>query len=113
MIVAWTVPVVIDVTVETVVAVTAVVEIETVFVTVAVALSSPPNGENRIIVDGAPRRTQVPPGGQSEGGNMGEPPTIQPLLGEVMKTESSGGGTIGSPMIAGARVMWVHAMPSQ
>jgi len=53
--------------------------------------------------------------GASDGGMSGDDPTIQPSLGVIMYTEFNvGGATSGAvPNIEGARVMCVHANPSQ
>jgi hypothetical protein len=46
-------------------------------------------------------------------GGSGGDPTIQPLFGDNMNTESRVGGITGSPSREGASVTAVQAMPSQ
>ena len=93
------------------VVVKAVVEVETVDTRVDVAVSKPPNGAKRRIVEsGAGGRVGEIGGG---GTTTGDDPTIQPLLGVIMYTEFSHGGFGVNPNNAGARVMCVQATPSQ
>jgi len=95
-----------EVTVDTVVAVTAVVDVDTVetavTVEVEVAPHTPPKDANLSIVESAFVEIDVKPGLD---------PTTQPLLGDVMYTALRTGGT--SPRTAGEVVIWFQATPSQ
>jgi hypothetical protein len=71
---------------------------------VVVAVNMPPNGVNSSIVDSSC--------GGTSGGRGGDP-TIQPLLGDNMKTEFRVGGITWSPSKEGASVMCVQTFPSQ
>jgi hypothetical protein len=57
------------------------VEVDTVFVTVVVAASNPPKGENKSMVDKGIVPDNVPP---IESDSCERVPTIQPLLGDIM-----------------------------
>jgi hypothetical protein len=71
---------------------------------VVVAVNMPPNGVNSSIVDSSCDGTS---------GGSGGDPTIQPLLGDNMNTESRIGGITWSPSREGASVMCVQTFPSQ
>jgi hypothetical protein len=96
--------------IDDIVVVTATMEVDTVCVTVAVALNWPPKGAKcSIVARGNPSKAPVL--------GMGEP-TIHPSLGEIMYTEFRNGGntvTAGAfnPINAGANVICVQPKPSQ
>ena len=73
-------------------------------VEVVVAVNMPPNGANRSIVDSSWDGTS---------GGSGGDPTIQPLLGDNMNTESRVGGITWSPSNEGASVICAQTIPSQ